>query len=101
MPMIVSTAWSGSQDSTKIGNFTSRLTRGGKGQVRPSLVIQGAKALTVSNRRTVGRGYPKGRECPLVMGDERAERVHGELEGSPDMAMQRRDVALAPPTPAA
>ncbi len=53
------------------------------------VVVQGAKALTVSNRRTVGRGYPKGRECPLVMG------VSGELEGSPDLVMQRPNGALA------
>lgn len=52
-------------------------------------MVQGAKALTAFNRRTVGRGYPKGRECPLVMG------VSGELEGSPDLVMQRPNGALA------
>lgn len=66
------------------------LLMGSRGGRRLSLVVvQGAKALTASNRRTVGRGYPKGRECPLVMG------VSGELEGSPDLVMQRPNGALA------
>jgi hypothetical protein len=66
------------------------LLMGSRGARRLYLVVvQGAKALTASNRRTVGRGYPKGRECPLVMG------VSGELEGSPDLVMQRPNGALA------
>jgi hypothetical protein len=66
------------------------LLMGSRGARRLTLVVvRGAKALTVSNRRTVGRGYPKGRECPLVMG------VSGELEGSPDLVMQRPNGALA------
>ena len=65
------------------------LLMGSRGARRLLLVVvQGAKALTASNRRTVGRGYPKGRECPLVMG------VSGELEGSPDLVMQRPNGAL-------
>lgn len=66
------------------------LLMGSRGARRLSLVVvQGANALTASNRRTDGRGYPKGRECPLVMG------VSGELEGSPDLVMQRPNGALA------
>lgn len=66
------------------------LLMGSRGAPRLTLVVaQGAKALTASNRRTVGRGHPKGRECPLVMG------VSGELEGSPDLVMQRPNGALA------
>jgi hypothetical protein len=66
------------------------LLMGSRGARRLGLVVvQGAKALTVFNRRTVGRRYPKGRECPLVMG------VSGELEGSPDLVMQRPNGALA------
>lgn len=66
------------------------LLMGSRGGRRLSLVVvQGAKDMTASNRRTVGRGYPKGRECPLVMG------VSGELEGSPDLVMQRPNGALA------
>ena len=31
------------------------------GKLQALLVVQGAKALTASNRRTVGRGCPEGR----------------------------------------
>lgn len=63
---------------------------GSTGARRLSIVaVRGAKALTVSNRRTVGRGLPEGHECPVVMG------VSGELEGSPDLVMQRPNGALA------
>jgi hypothetical protein len=66
------------------------LLMGSRGARRLSLVVvQGANALTASNRRTVGRGNPKRRECPLVMG------VSGELEGSSDLVMQRPNGALA------
>jgi hypothetical protein len=72
---------------------------GCKGQARPSLVVQGAKALTAFNRRTVGRWVPRESEVSLrswgvgeqertLTGDETAIRCADTFH--PRRNLQRR-----------
>lgn len=64
------------------------------------LVDQGAKALTASNRRTVGRGCPEGRDSPLLDGVEGSAKAPsswgaGEREVSPRVVQRRYDASGA------
>lgn len=93
-PRCLPICWRFSRSESWVARGRHAPAHGVKGSTKAHLVVvQVAKALTASNRRTIGRGHPKGRESPLVMG------VSGELEGSSDLVMQRPNGALAQTDP--